>query len=314
MTRLPRVRKWLRRLGIGALAFFLLVTLASYAFNLAMRPPQQLDPGFGDYVDVGASSVHYERWGDHGSPIVLLPGFMESAVAWSAVGPILGEHHRVYAVDLPGPGYTRYDGPMTLAAQADLVDGFMGALRLQGALLVGHSMGAAVVGAVALAHRDDVGGVVFADGDGLPIATGPRWVRAAILDSPYVTSLLRLGAHWPWAARRAIASLCASSCPAATHALAEQWVRPLGQRSDERALHDLMLRADNGLTPAQLAGIAVPTSIIWGTRDHDGGSLRATVDNLHHPPVHLITGAGHLTMLADPDAFATAVESAAASG
>jgi pimeloyl-ACP methyl ester carboxylesterase len=72
-----------------------------------------------------------------------------------------------------------------------------------------------------------------------------------------------------------------------------------------------MLNADYGLTAAQICAISVPASVIWGSNDHQGGSLDATVVNLHHPPVHMIDGAGHLTMLADPTSFATAVETVA---
>jgi pimeloyl-ACP methyl ester carboxylesterase len=167
-----------------------------------------------------------------------------------------------------------------------------------------------VVGSLALAHPHDVAGGVFADGDGLPISLGAQWLREAMVDSPYATSAMRMGARWTWAVRRFIASSCAADCPTATDALARQWVRPLRQRSDERALRELMGNGDYGLSSRQIAAIAVPATIIWGSDDQQGGSLDATIANLHHPPVHMIAGAGHLTMLADPEAFAQAVASA----
>lgn len=303
-------RSWLRRLSLGALGSLVALTAVSLVVNLVTQPPQRVDPGFGRYVRVGASKVHYQRWGDHGTPIVLVPGFLESSIVWSAVGPVLGEHHRVYALDLPGDGYTRYAGPMTLRSQGELVDGFIRALHLHRSLLVGHSLGAAVIGSVALQHPHDVGRIVFADGDGLPIDLGPRWLRAALLDSPYATTALRTGARWPWAARRLIKASCGSSCPAATGALTRQWMRPLRQLSDEHALHGLMVNADYGLGSDQIAAISVPATIIWGSGDQQGGSLDAAITNLHEPPVHVLARAGHLTMLADPVAFARAVEAA----
>ena len=304
-----RSRRWLRRLGVGALATFLGVSAFSLVVNLATRPPERVDPGFGLYAQVGSSEVHYQRWGDSGSPIVLVPGFLESSIVWSAVGPLLGEHHQVYALDLPGPGYTRYAGPMTLDGQAELVDGFVRALGLRSPLLVGHSLGAAIVGSVALHHPEDVGGVVFADGDGLPFSPGPRPLRTVLLHSPYATTVLRVGVRWTWAVRRLITTSCASACPRVTDALVGHWVRPLRQRADERLLTELMLNADYGLTPEQIAAISVPTAIIWGSDDQQGGSVDATITNLHHPPVHVIEGARHLTMLAAPEEFARAVES-----
>jgi pimeloyl-ACP methyl ester carboxylesterase len=203
---------------------------------------------------------------------------------------------------------------MTLHSQAELVDGFDTALSLHRPLLVGHSLGAAVIGSVALQQPHDVGGVVFADGDGLPIGLGPRWVRAILLGSPFATTALRLGTRWPGAAGKFIRSSCGDPCPAATNALVQQWIDPLDQRSDEHALHDLMLNADYGLSSKQLAAISVPATIIWGSGDHRGGSLSATITNLHHPPTYIIERAGHLTMLADPVGFARAVELAAQRG
>lgn len=309
-ARRQRARRWARRIGLGLLAAFLATNALSLVFNLATQPPAQLDPGFGGYIRAGSSDVHYQQWGDRGSPIVLVPGFLESSIVWSAVGPLLGAHHRVFALDLPGHGYTRYAGPMTLRDQAALVDGFIRALHLQRPLLVGHSLGAAVIASVALAHPHDTSGVVFADGDGLPISLGPRWLRALLIASPYATSVLRLAERWTWAVRTFITSSCSPGCSALTTALVHQWVRPLDQQSDENALRDLMVTADYGLTGTQISAIPVPAEIIWGSDDHQGGSLAATITNLHHPPVHMIANAGHLTMLANPAAFARAVETA----
>ena len=304
-----RARTWLRRLGISALAVFVAVTAFSLIFNALTKPPTLIDPGFGDYVHVGASAVHYQRWGTSGTPIVLVPGFLESSTAWSEVGPLLGENHVVYALDLPGAGYTRYAGPEHLPNEADLVAGFVTALHLQRPTLVGHSLGAAVVGEVALEQPRVVGKVIFADGDGLKLSIGPRWVRSVILGSPYVTTSLRIGSRWTWADKLFIQMTCGRRCPRPSTTLARQWVRPLHQLSDEHALHDLVLDADNGLTPAQISAISVPAAIIWGSDDHDGGSLSDTIVNLHHPPMHIINNAGHLTMIANPQAFARAVES-----
>ena len=304
-----RIRKWLRRLGIAALAVFAAVTAFSLIFNAATQPPADIDPGFGAYVQVGSSSVHYQTWGASGTPIVMIPGFLESSTVWSEVGPLLGEHHVVYALDLPGDGYTRYTGPMLLNSAAELVDGFIQALHLQRPLLVGHSLGAAVAGSLALAHPQDVRKVIFADGDGLTISLPPKWLRSLILDGPYMTTLLRIGSRWTSVDKWLIKTTCGPSCPALSTALAEEWTRPLHQLSGEHALHDLMVNSDYGLTPQQISAITVPTAIIWGSDDSQGGSLDGAIADLHHPPVHTIGNAGHLTMIADPKAFVQAVES-----
>lgn len=310
-----RVRRWLltwlRRLGVGIVVLVVAVTVASLVFNWVTKPPRALEPGFGSYLRVGSADVHYQHWGDHGSPIVLVPGAMESSIIWSAVGPLLGAHHRVYALDMAWHGYTRDPGSLTLAGQSAVLAGFIAALRLKRPLLVGHSLGAAVIAKVALEQPDRVGGVVFADGDGLPIGSG-SWIgdtfRELLTHTPYLTSIIRIGERWPSAAHAAIKSLCASRCPGLTRRLAEQWVRPLGQQSEVDAIHRWLLGGSYGLPSRRIAALTVPSEVIWGSHDKIGGSLSATIANLHHPPVHIIKNADHLTMLAAPGAFASAVE------
>jgi pimeloyl-ACP methyl ester carboxylesterase len=214
-----RVRKWLRRLGVSALAVVAVATALSLIFNAVTQPPPLADPGFGAYVQVGTSAVHYETWGTSGTAIVLVPGFLESSSAWSAAGPLLGQHHLVYALDLPGDGYTRYAGPLLLRNEAELVDGFIRALHLQRPILVGHSLGAAVAGGVALAHPQDVRKVIFADGDGLNLNLGPRWLRSLILDSPYMTTVLRIGSRWTSIDKWFIKMTCGPRCPSPSTAL-----------------------------------------------------------------------------------------------
>jgi len=117
-----RTKVWLRRLGISALAAFTVVTAFSLIFNAVTKPPSLIAPGFGKYVQVGASAVHYQHWGHRGTAIVLVPGFLESSTVWSDVGPLLGENHAVYALDLPGDGYTRYAGPELLDHEPSQVE------------------------------------------------------------------------------------------------------------------------------------------------------------------------------------------------
>ena len=90
-------------------------------------------------------------------------------------------------------------------------------------MLVGHSLGAAVVGLAALEAPQDVVGVVFLDGDALPL-DGPTW-GPRLLVEPYRTSLVRLAlrsdaarvdlGHQPPPRGRSV-RLTRSTCPAGT--------------------------------------------------------------------------------------------------
>ena len=83
-----------------------------------------------------------------GVPVVLLHGVGLRAEAWNRQIDRLAKQAKVIAIDLPGHGQSPpLDGPRTLAGFADaLIDSIP-----EGALIIGHSMGAML--ALALAER-----------------------------------------------------------------------------------------------------------------------------------------------------------------
>lgn len=344
MGRLRSARgigRFLRRAAIFLAVLFLVLTGASVLGNALTTPPDVLDPDVGEFVQVDAARVHYQRWdpprgsaGDgpsaqgqagetqagqdraaQGAPVVLLPGFAESAVAFRNAAPLLAAHGRtVYALDLPGFGYTRGGDTTDLRSQAALVAGTIAALGIDRPVVVGHSLGAAVAGGTALWHPERVRGVVFADGDAQDLDFGDGTWRSWIARLPYTTSAYRTFTRWTWLNRLALAESCGSACTAfdgeAGEQQAEAWMRPLLQGEVERSLLDSAGR--DGilhLEEEQMRAIAVPRGIVWGAEDtRSGGSLQDTRDRLGHPPEQIIDGAAHDVMNARPQQFADAVD------
>ena len=94
---------------------------------------------------------------------MLLGGAAEPSWVWHAVGPLLAAaHHRVFAIDLPPFGYTQRKGPYTMTRWLGLLRGFEQRLHISRPVLVGHSLGAGVAAADALASPAGVAGVVLA--------------------------------------------------------------------------------------------------------------------------------------------------------
>lgn len=299
-----RALRFLLALMVGLV---LVVTLVSLGFNAWTAPPRTLPAPEGSDVTVGGVRVHYRQWGTTGRPVVLVHGFAESTAAWGPTAQFLARDHVVYAVDLAGYGYTEYTGHYTLPDEVGLVDGFVRALSLDHPVLVGHSLGASVVGGVALRDPSAIGGVIFADGDALPFGSGgnhthrPLW----ILHTPYVISAYRVVTRSSGLGERVIRSQCGSTCLGLTPEVARAWMRPMQQADAEVALTQLAQAGVLHLTPQQIQAIQVPRAIIWGAEDtRSGGSLTATQRNLGDPPVRIIPKAGHLSMLADPAVFA----------
>src|SRR5918911_3189342 len=98
-------------------------------------------------IPVGPGSMHVERFGHGGRPIILVHGFPTSSFLWRRVGPALVmANHTAFAVDLFGYGESDrpFDADFSVAAQAEYLDRALTALRLQRASIVGVDLGGTI--------------------------------------------------------------------------------------------------------------------------------------------------------------------------
>lgn len=302
MTGPGRARRWGRAIAALVIATFLSVTVLATDYVLATSAPAPPVPPLdaqGHYVRTGNLDSHYEQWGDAGSPIVLVPGFLETAQSWRETAQRLGRTHRVYAYDVRGYGYTERRGPYTLASDTDQLADFVRALHLTRPLVVGHSSGAAIAGNYARTRPGVVSGVVFMDGDGTPYGVGPGWIHSLLVD-PYLTAGLRLVTRHPGLAASVYQRMCGPGCPAFR---ADEWIRPLRVKGAESALKAILRRPLIRMTYAQVAQITAPALVLVGRDDPSmsPSSAAATARRLHGAPVVVIERARHLPMLSDPD-------------
>jgi pimeloyl-ACP methyl ester carboxylesterase len=106
------------------------------------------------YLDVGA-----------GPPIILIHGFGGSMWHWEYQQHPLSQHFRVLTLDLPGAGLS--DKPAIDYRPDEMLDffvGFMDAVKIPQATLVGSSMGAGLAIGMALTHPTRVAKLVLVDG------------------------------------------------------------------------------------------------------------------------------------------------------
>jgi pimeloyl-ACP methyl ester carboxylesterase len=290
---------------MALLVLVLAVTLAAFAFDLATsdneQPAGSLYPG--PFVRVEGTLLAYRRWGDAGSPLVLLGGAAESSWVWHEVGPLLARAgHRVFALDLPPFGYTQRHGPYTMARWLNLLRGFERRRHIRRPILVGHSLGAGVAVAAALASPQDVSGVVLLDGDALAFGGGHRWL-ADLLVYPYYTALYRLITGSDWIVGRVFRSAWGPNPPHPDHATLAQFERPFRVQGTQAALPQLLANGVPGLTLVQLGRLRVPRAVIWGADDNvDSLESGRTTAAALHTRLQTIPRAGHLSMLARPHA------------
>lgn len=104
-------------------------------------------------VLVDGRLVRYLKLGEGGEPVVLLHGFGSDLNSWLFNHEALSAGRAVYALDLPGHGGSSKDvGDGTVGFLAGVVAGYMGALGLGAAHLIGHSLGGAVAAELAFAE------------------------------------------------------------------------------------------------------------------------------------------------------------------
>jgi pimeloyl-ACP methyl ester carboxylesterase len=100
-----------------------------------------------------------------GSPaIVLVHNIGGDRSDWSAVAPLLAAHHRVLIVELPGHGKSHPPaGPPTVEKAAAALAKTLAGLKVERAILVGHSYGALVALKTALDEPKRAAAVVAVD-------------------------------------------------------------------------------------------------------------------------------------------------------
>lgn len=121
------------------------------------------------FVTVDGIQTRYYEAGS-GEPLVLVHGghfgSYYSADHWSLNFDHLCEHFHVYALDKLGQGYTdnpKTDADYTMRAVVDHLFGFLRALDIGGATLMGHSRGALPVARIATEHPELVEALIILD-------------------------------------------------------------------------------------------------------------------------------------------------------
>jgi len=117
----------------------------------------------GQFVNVDGKQVHYIRKGA-GRPVILIHGYLHNVSGWRKNIDALGDKFEVYALDLWGFGCSaRLKTPRySFTLFAEQVVGFMDAMNIKSATLVGHSMGGGVAVCTAAHHPGRVDKIVLA--------------------------------------------------------------------------------------------------------------------------------------------------------
>jgi pyruvate dehydrogenase E2 component (dihydrolipoamide acetyltransferase) len=118
--------------------------VGSYVVPAAEEGGEDAGPRY-EFVDTPAGRLRYTKRGTADNAVLLIHGFGGDLDNWLFNAEALSETATVYALDLPGHGQsTKTVTEPTVAGLARAVLGFMDALKIDKAHLVGHSLGGAV--------------------------------------------------------------------------------------------------------------------------------------------------------------------------
>jgi pimeloyl-ACP methyl ester carboxylesterase len=157
--------KQMKKIFLGTLIALPLIylTLIIVAYlPYETTPIEELAGEQDKFIGVNGHTIHYTKQGT-GKPLILSHGFAGSTYTWRELIPLLADHYTVYAYDVLGFGLSDKpsDGDYGMKSHGDSLIGFMDALNLPSATLIGHSMGGVIIGYAALAAPSRVDKLVM---------------------------------------------------------------------------------------------------------------------------------------------------------
>jgi pimeloyl-ACP methyl ester carboxylesterase len=261
-------------------------------------------------IEVDGLPIRYVTAGT-GPSLVLLHGAGDNALDWRWVMPDLATAHRVYAPDLPGsPSSVRPFANYSPAFFERFVAGFLDALGIERAAMVGNSLGGLVALRLAFSEPARVTALVLVDSAGLGRAVSPA------LRSLALPGYGKLAVTWsktpPGALQRALGR--AMLLFARPQRIPLKWLKTQYRLGRTPGFSDAQLaavRAQVGLRGQrevlldQLPSLQIPTLVVWGSRDRvfPESQARNAVARLRDGSLSLIPECGHMPHIEYPDQF-----------
>lgn len=101
-----------------------------------------------------------------GPDVILVPGLASSAHVWDATVAHISAHHRVHLIQVAGfagtPAGGNASGPV-FEPVVEAIHAYIAANHLQGAAVIGHSLGGTMAMRLAIAHPGDAGRILIVD-------------------------------------------------------------------------------------------------------------------------------------------------------
>ena len=222
-------------------------------------------------------------------PVILIHGAGGTHLSWP---PQIRRLHnqRIFAVDLPGHGKSEGVGHQTIDDYAEHILEFMKAIRLNAAVLVGHSMGSAIALTVALRSSKHVSALGLV-GSGSKLRVSPVILQNTSDPSTFMDAVHMVNDF--------------SYSENANVRLKEQGEQKLSE-TRPTVLYGDFLACDAFNVTDQLSKISAPTLIVCGINDKMTPPKYSELlrDNIPNTRLEIVANAGHMVMLEQPEMVA----------
>ena len=273
-------------------------------------------PPLGRFLELNDRRVHLLEAGE-GAPVVMLHGASSNVREWQAsiFGRVAGRHHAI-AIDRPGHGWSERNGAddHDPRVQAEIVHAVLEDLGVRRPVLVAHSFAGTVALAYALAHPDDVGGILFLSGVSHPWPGGVGWfqdVAAVPVLGPLFANTLFLPGYL---ARRESAiekAFAPNPVPQgyASEAGVALYARPASITANAQDIVEL--KPIVAAMAERYHTLDVPLTVMTGDADQviwshlHSGPLAEKVEGAE---LRVLKGVGHMPHHARPDAVLSAID------
>jgi pimeloyl-ACP methyl ester carboxylesterase len=217
-----------------------------------------------DFIDTDEFRIHYTHAGA-GDPLILIHGSCGWLYGYRHNIPALAKHFSVYAIDMPGNGYTV---PICKAPEYDLdmmsraILGFMNAKEIEKAALIGHSSGGGWTLHFASRHPERVDKLVLIDSNGFNI---PEKLTFKLFYIPVVGELFSNFFTIDDVRKGYQDAFYNTSLVDDT--MIHEAMTPLTFYHNRRAQYLSIRNQDWAMTEKALPDIDIPALIIWGKND-----------------------------------------------
>ncbi len=266
----------------------LLLVLAAAATSLAGA-----EHVTAEFSSADGLKIHAESWGDRNPVIVFVHGWSCDGTYWRDQVKDLAADYRVVTLDLAGHGQSQAGrAAYTMAAFGQDVAAVLNAWDLDNVILVGHSMGGAVITEAALAVPDRILGLIGVDNfQKVDMKLGARQIEG--FTSTFESDFVTYTGQW-----------VRSMFPAgADSVLVQEIADDMAAAPPEVALSALaeLLGWYGGQAPARLVELQAPLMCINSDKQPtDEAAMLAIVPRYQ---VRYMAGRGHFLFREDPATF-----------